>query len=347
MAADFIPGTELSRRLWTDAVRPLLATHFPQLRHTACLIGPGSEVLGLDTARSMDHDWGPRMQLFLSATDLADHGREIDDLLAAELPETIAGHPTAIVVSGIHHRHGVQIAELGAWLTERLGFDPRAGVTTGDWLRTPTQRLAEITGGAVHTQDQELLGVRAKLTWYPGPLWRYVLACQWQRIGQEEAFAGRCAEAGDELGSAVVAARLARDLIRLCLLIERRYPPYSKWLGSAFAQLPVAASLGPVLRAALSADSWPEREQHLVTAYETVAALHNDSGLTPPLDPSVRFYFDRPFRVLGAGRFTEALLDTIDDPAIRGLPLAGAIDQFMDSTEVLTGHWTPPDLGSA
>ena len=62
-------------------------------------------------------------------------------------------------------------------------------------------------------------------------MWRYVLACQWKRISQEEAFVGRCGEVGDELGSAVVAARLIRDVMRLVLLIERRYPPYSKWLG--------------------------------------------------------------------------------------------------------------------
>lgn len=35
-------------------------------------------------------------------------------------------------------------------------------------------------------------------------------------------------------GSAVITARLARDLMRLCLLMDRRYPPYSKWLGTAF-----------------------------------------------------------------------------------------------------------------
>jgi hypothetical protein len=44
-------------------------------------------------------------------------------------------------------------------------------------------------------------------------------------------------------GSAVVAARLVRDLMRLALLLHRRYPPYGKWLGSAFAALPAAATL--------------------------------------------------------------------------------------------------------
>jgi len=42
-----------------------------------------------------------------------------------------------------------------------------------------------------------------------------VLACQWRRISQEEPFVGRCDEVVDELGSAVVAARLVRDLMRL------------------------------------------------------------------------------------------------------------------------------------
>jgi hypothetical protein len=333
MTADFRPGVELSRRLYAYGVRPLLTRHFPQLAHSAALIGPGSEVLGLDTARSMDHDWGPRMQLFLSPADLAAHGREIDDLLTAELPSEIAGHPTRI-----GHRHGVVIAELGAWLTERLGFDPRAGIRTRDWLDTHTQALAEVTAGAVHADDSDQLHrVRAGLSWYPEPLWRYVLACQWQRIGQEESFPGRCAEVGDELGSSVVTARLVRDLMRLCLLIERRYPPYSKWLGSAFARTATGAALVPVLRAAMTANDWPERERNLVTAYESIAARHNELGLTPPLDPSVRFYFDRPFRVVEAGRFTRALRESIDDPEIRALPLSGAIDQFVDNTDALTG----------
>ena len=45
-----------------------------------------------------------------------------------------------------------------------------------------------------------------------------------------------------ELGSAVAAARLVRDLMRLCLLINRCYPPYDKWLGSSFARLSCAAA---------------------------------------------------------------------------------------------------------
>ncbi|GAB1644362.1 DUF4037 domain-containing protein [Krasilnikovia sp. MM14-A1259] len=350
MSVDFISGIELSRRLYDDAVQPMLSRYLPNLTYSAALIGAGSEVLGFDTQRSTDHDWGPRLHLFLTADDVARHGARIDDLLSKWLPATIAGYPTSLVPTehGTRHlrhttgcvQHGVVIAELGIWLTGHLGFNPLTGITPRDWLATPTQSLAEVTYGAVHHDGLGVLHTaRRALDWYPDDVWRYVLACQWQRISQEEPFVGRCGEVGDELGSAVVAARLVRDLMRLRLLIDRTYPPYSKWLGTAFARLPDTDRLGAALTAALGVDNWHDRERHLVTAYETVAALHNDLGLTPPVDPQVRSFHDRPFRVLHAERFTQALIGSITDPALRALPLTGAIDQFVDNTDVL-GHHT-------
>ncbi|HWH01703.1 MAG TPA: DUF4037 domain-containing protein [Pilimelia sp.] len=350
VSVDFISGVELSRRLYDDAVQPLLSRHLPGLVHSAALIGAGSEVLGFDTQRSTDHDWGPRLHLFLTADDLARHGGGIDDLLGERLPATIAGFPTSLVPTehGTRHlrhttgrvQHGVVIAELGDWLTGHLGFNPLTGITPRDWLATPTQALAEVTAGAVHHDGLGVLhAARRALDWYPGDVWRYVLACQWQRISQEEPFVGRCGEVGDELGSAVVAARLVRDLMRLRLLISRTYPPYSKWLGTAFARLPDTGQLAATLTATLAADNWHDREQHLVIAYETVAAQHNDLGLTAPVDPQVRSFHDRPFRVLHAERFTQALIGSITDPALRALPLTGAIDQFVDNTDAL-GHRT-------
>jgi hypothetical protein len=154
-------------------------------------------------------------------------------------------------------------------------------------------------------------------------------------VAQDEAFPGRCAEVGDELGAAVVTARLARDLMRLWLLMDRRYPPYSKWLGTAFTRVPGTAPLAASLAAALAATDGHHRERHLAQAYVTVAESHNALGLTEPLDPALRRYYDRPFQVLDAGRFAAALAATITDPEVRRLPPIGAADQFMDSTDAL------------
>jgi hypothetical protein len=163
-----------------------------------------------------------------------------------------------------------------------------------------------------------------------------VLACQWQRIGQEEAFVGRCAEVGDALGSAVVAARLTRDVMHLCLLMARRYPPYGKWLGTAFARLDDAEEIAAALTEALAARDYPTRERAMCRAYGRAAEWHNRLGLTAPLDPAVRLFHDRPFLVLDAGRFTTALLDSVTDPAVRALLPVGAVDQYVDSADVLS-----------
>jgi hypothetical protein len=229
--AEFTPGLELARSYYREVVRPLIDARWPGLAHSAALLGQGSEVLGFDTERSTDHDWGPRLQLFVDADGSRDG---VASALWAALPATYRGLPTRFE----SRRPPLVVSTPGLFFEELLGFDPRGGIGPHDWLGVSWQRLGEATAGAVfHDGLGELEPIRSALRWYPEDLWRYVLACQWQRIGQEEAFVGRCAEVGDALGSAVVTARLVRDVMHLWLLMARRYPPYSKWLGTAFARL--------------------------------------------------------------------------------------------------------------
>ncbi|NDJ86042.1 MAG: hypothetical protein GYB66_09165 [Chloroflexi bacterium] len=84
--ADFIPGLELNRRFYHDTIRPLLDQYLPGLAHDAALIGSGSDILGFDTPRSTDHDWGPRAYLFLNEADFRDHANEIMERLRYDLP---------------------------------------------------------------------------------------------------------------------------------------------------------------------------------------------------------------------------------------------------------------------
>lgn len=323
----FVPGIELSRAFYAEVVGPLLAPY----PHSAALIGPGSEVLEFDTERSADHDWGPRVLVFAAPELVA----EVEEKVTAALPAVFGGYPTVFEQRG-ELRHGVTVAEAGSWLRGRLGFDPGQAVTLLDWLSAPWQSLAEVTCGEVfHDGLGELGRARQALRWYPDDVWRYVLACQWRRVAQEESFAGRCAEVGDEVGSAVVGGRLARELMRLALLQRRRYPPYAKWLGSAVNRLSGAAELGEALGRAMAARTWPEREEGLCAAYERAAALHNRLALTDPLDAKARPYFDRPFQVIGGERFAEALLASITDPRVRRLPLAGCVDQLCDNSDLL------------
>jgi hypothetical protein len=210
-------------------------------------------------------------------------------------------------------------------------------MSTLDWLLTPQQRLLGVLAGAVHADETgAIAAVRQTLSWYPDQVWRWLLACQWQRVAQEEAFVARTAEVGDETGSAVVAARLVRDCMRLALLIDRRYAPYQKWLGTAFARARHEDDLPLRLAAAVAARDVTARESALAGAYTLLARRHNATRITEPLDIATRSYHDRPAQVLMADRFAEACLATVTDPELRDLPLVGGVDQAVDSVDLLT-----------
>jgi hypothetical protein len=317
-------GEALARRLYEEHLAGVV-----DVPHAAAFLGWGSDVLGYDDERSQDHGFGPRLQLFVDAADVP----AVAEAVERALPDEVDGHPTRFGWDDVPVAHRVYATTLGEWLELRLGFDASAGVSTLDWLLTPQQRLLEVTAGAVFADDGRLATVRDALAWYPDDVWFWILAAQWHRIAQEESFAGRAAERGDELGSRLVAARLARDLVGLCLLLERRYAPYAKWLGTAFAELDAAAEVGPALEAALAATAWRDREDALVTAYEAVA--RRQVALTPGPEPHVRPYFSRPFRVIGGDRFAEACLERVGDARLRVLPLVGAVDQAAGSSDVL------------
>jgi len=325
---DFLPGLDLARAVYDDVVGPLLGTR----RHSAARLGAGSDVLGLDTPRSTDHGWGPRLQVFVEAEAVD----EVRALIDEHLPETVRGWPVRFGWDDVPVTHHVEVDTVAGWLTGHLGFDPRQGISTVDWLATPQQLLLEVTAGAVfHDGLGELGPARRALAWYPDDVWLWLIACQWRRIDQEEPFVGRAAEVGDDPGSRLIAARLCRDVMRVCFLLERHYAPYAKWLGSAFARLEAAGDVGPPLGRILDARDDPSRERELASAYEAAARRFNALGLTEPVEPTVRPFFDRPYLVLGAGRYVEACLARVRDPWLRSLPLVGAIDQFADSSEVV------------
>lgn len=323
----FVPAADLSRAFYAEVVRPFLRGR----PHAAALLGWGSDVLGYDTERSSDHGWGPRLVVFVE-----DDPTELAARLSAELPDSFRGWPVRYGWDAVPVAHHVTVDRLRSWLLGFLGADARAGMGRLDWLLTPQQRLLGVVAGPVYADDTgELAAVRRTLVWYPDQIWRWLVGCQWHRLAQEEAFVARTAEVGDASGSAVVAARLVRDLMRLALLLDRRYAPYQKWLGTAFAYSRQPDDLRVHLASALGATEIGPRQDALGQAYRSVAARHNAAGLTAPVDTTLREYHSRPARVLMADRFADACFATVTDPALRGLPPVGAIDQVVDSTDVL------------
>ncbi len=350
-----IPGLELSRRFYREAIRPQVDAYAPGLRHAAALIGPGSEVLGFDDETSTDHHWGPRVMLFVEAADHAAHAERLHGWLAERLPYQFLGYAThftppdpddngtqlrqTITRGPINHR--VSVAVLGDFTRHYLGWAGTQPLTPADWLSFPAQKLATLTAGEVYHDDLGPDGpsaLQAQLAYYPRDVWLYRLAAGWARLGQEEHLMGRAGSVGDELGAALIGARLVRDVMNLAFLMERQYAPYPKWFGTAFRQLACAQTLLPWLTQSVRAPTWEAREAALVPAYEALAVMHNRLDLTPPLPTRVTEFHGRGFRVIALHGFADALLDTIEDPTVRALgnrsPI-GNIDQVSDNTDLL------------
>lgn len=316
--------------------------------YAAAMLGDGSDVLGYDDDVSADHDFGPRVQLVVPATV---EPQPLLDALA-RLPSSYAGYPVLYGSTSASNGWSLgppEVCTPAELFGSRLGFDPGLDIRLADWLTAPTQILATLTAGPVFYDPAGLLTERrAALRWYPEDVWRYVLAAGWLRIDQEEPFVGRTGGSGDDLGSQVIAARIVRDQIKLAFLLERRWAPYSKWLGRAFTELTVAPRLTPLLRAALAADGWRNREKSLLTASSVLAETTNQLGLAEPVDVSAHQFFDRDILVSSAEHLVRALVGSVTNPQVRhmidglggridGMPaLPGSLDQAVDSVDVLT-----------
>jgi len=342
----FIPGLKLAELMYNDAVLPIIDTYLPNLQYSAAKIENGSEVLGFDTPQSMDHDWGPRFSLFLSTKDNKKYKKSLHKILANELPFEIHGIPTnyegfekdGYLLKATSTRpinHNIKIQTLSGFFKSYLGINPLNPIKETDWLLFSQQKLRIISYGKVfHDGLGKLEKIRELLAWYPKDIWLYLLACQWQKISQEEPFMARCGDVGDELGSSLIANRMIIEVMKLCFLMEKEYIPYIKWLGTAFSKLNCSKKLTPMICKVQRAQNWNEREIQLSKIYKLIGKIYNELNLTKPIEVKIRNFYNRPYKVLDSSRFVEVLQNKIKSKKLKSLPLVGGVDQFVDSSDI-------------
>lgn len=335
--AEFIKGLDLCRGFFFDAAKPIFDRHFPSLTYSAGLIGYGSDVLGYDDEVSRDHMWGPRFYLFLDKADIS-RKDEIFDALAQELPYEYKGYSVNFTEpdtndNGVQHPQMISSGRVNPlifvqtfddFLEEQLGTSDLDRLTALDWLVFSEHRLLSLTAGELFHDGLRLSERLEPICFYPEDVRRYLIASNWDIISSEQAFVKRCADVGDNIGSVIVGARIAERLMRLCFLYKKQYAPYSKWFGTAFSRLGVDGALKEALQRALHAQDICEREEQLVRAQTLVAALHNESGITAPVDYEIESYYGRDIKVIFADKFAEAAAETLTGTALENVPLIGS-----------------------
>lgn len=344
-------GLKLSQRFYEQVIAPTLERAFPALPYAAARIGLGSEVLGYDTTMSADHDYGPCVQLFLPPSAFPETALEVMRALDESMPSSFDGfavrYPTATrpqkseAGNMLGSDHGAELYTLAAWQDRFLGHDFSSKLTNLDWLSYPEHLFLIATAGAVFRDDLgELSALRKALRYFPEDVWLYKIAAQWNRIAEERAYVGRAADAGDELGSRVIAARMTHNIMRLAMLLERRYAPYPKWFGTAFSELSCAADLALLLKQVLSASDWREREAQISSAVRVLAQLQLARAVPGAIAPEEGALLKRPFHFIDTVKLSEAILAEIADEQLRRLPKFGGSDQFLGNFVLAVPSWS-------
>ena len=344
----FVKGKFLSEQYYKRHIQKLIAKAYPRLNYSAGLIGPGSDVLGFDTIRSTDHDWGPRLMIFLKEKDFYQK-QKIKDYLKQHLPKTFMGYPThfrgtvdgdvkvmAKLKKGETFNPGIAINTVEKFFAEYMGIQNTNNIKITKWLLLSEHKLRTIKEGRLFRDDLSMNILKAKFDYYPNDIWLYLMAAEWQKIAQEEPFMARCGEVGDELGSRLIAYKLVRSIMNLVFQMERQYIPYSKWFGTAFNRLNKAKIIKPILDKVLVARKWQSREAQLSKAYKTLGKFHNELKITEFVSPELSYFFNRPYQIIDADRYVEALREKIKSPDILNIKAnIGSVNQITQTVDVL------------
>ncbi|MDR2569045.1 MAG: GNAT family N-acetyltransferase [Oscillospiraceae bacterium] len=342
-----VKGLELCEGFFFEIAKPLLDMYFNDLSYSAGLIGWGSDVLGYDDEISTDHMWGPRFYLFLDDNDVSKK-QEIIDVLCRHLPYKYKGHSVNFSApdqndNGVRHQElitegkvspFVSIYTLHEYLSEYLGTSDLENLTGLDWLSFSEHRLLGLTSGKIFVDGLNIKNTLDKLRFYPKDVCLYLIASNWSLIAEEQAFVRRCFDVGDNVGSIMVCARIADRLMRLAFLYCGKYAPYSKWFGTAFSQLSICDDFKHALSSAVTAADIYEREHHIVNAQKMLADMHNQSGLTDPVNVSIELYFDRKIKVIFADKIANAVMKRLSGTVFENYPLIGTLSGVPNYTSI-------------
>lgn len=331
---EFTKGKKLSRNFYQDIIKKLI-----NVPHGAALVGEGSEVLGYDQPRSTDHNWGPRVSIFVQESEVENINRKIIE----EIPFEYNGYIIKYNNPDVEKTEtNVEVTTISKWLQNNLKINNIDKISISEWLSFPQQHLLQFVAGEIFYDDLgELTHAKDVLSWYPKDVWLWIMACQWHFIGVNEPFIERTLEAGDTLGSQIVIHKMIRYIMEMCFLQNRTYRPYDKWFGKAFDCLPKNEELKTLIRDTMKGRSTEKQLDCLHKLLIELGKKHNELGISTPIEPRYSNFevginsAIRPYKVFNAGEFKNDCLNGICDEKLKKLIWVGAFDQLTHSDDSL------------
>ena len=193
----------------------------------------GSDVLGNDDARSRGHNWGPQFHIWLTASDYENMGTELNEFLNENAPNPWNGYELAGGGDQAVHVHNIE-----AYCNEIFhGLCPDFRSPPWGHMKTYESHLYYIRHGAIWHDPSNVFGeLQTALHFYPKRWHLERLREECFRVWHhgEYNFVQRMAKRGDKVACAICLGEFISGVMRLCLLANRDYAPYWKWLAAEF-----------------------------------------------------------------------------------------------------------------
>ena len=273
-------GLELAKAYYETCGRPMLEEQFPQLldRIAIGLTGSGSECFGYDDELSADHDFEPGFIIFLPDEE------EIDSRTAfrleraySSLPKEFMGYSRSRVAPVGGARHGV--IRISDFLMEKTGT-PDGHLTPDQWLRIPSEALAEAVNGQIwHDGAGQISSIRKELGTWPEDIRLKKLAGSLLLMGQAGQYNYlRCVKRGETGAAQLAVFEFVRACMDCVFLLNKVYPPYYKWkfrAMRALKKLPLLAELMEYLVTTDNDDSMARDKYEVIesTAADVIGEL--------------------------------------------------------------------------
>jgi len=301
-----VKGLELARRFYTDVALPVFKDKAPQSLTSMAfgLAGPGSECYGFDDEISRDHDWGPRVCIWIPEKLYQEQGERLQRIYD-ELDEVFLGY-------GPVRRLDTRVRRDGIISTERfyrtyLGTDSPP-ITIRDWLLLPEEALSLCTNGEVFIDPLGgFTGMRrALLSYFPRDLWLKKIASRCRAIGEHGQYnLWRALKRGDRIAFQYHKACFAGEAAALVFLLQRTYRPFAKWIFHGLRNL---GRLGTAVHMHLQTVADSDGKQTLQAAIEGCLGVLIDELVNQELaEPGGPFLLD----------YGVQIERSIEDPSLR------------------------------
>ena len=233
-------GMNLCRRYFDAVVFPAMQKAFSvtELEQMAMgLVGEGSECFGFDDEYSQDHDFGPRIMVWLTEDDYLILHERLQKLLNT-LPKRFEGYE-------IHQSEWGQtqsaIYDINKFYQRYLGFS-HPPQTLNEWRIIPESYLAAATNGCVfYDPSGKFSKIRNHLLQgYPQDIRLKKISARLMTIAQAGQYNfQRSLKRHDLVATNASSAAFIDASISLIFLLNNRYKPFYKWMHKAMQPLPI------------------------------------------------------------------------------------------------------------